>query len=88
MIGCVAAVLLLWNLTDTYLWQDEANTAVLAVQLLKHGEPLAYDGRNLISDDNYLAMDQKTIFTRTHDGRSAFTMASRNRMANTGHTVP
>ena len=72
MIGCVAAVLLLWNLTDTYLWQDEANTAVLAVQLLKHGEPLAYDGRNLISDDNYLAMDQKTIFTRTHDGRSAF----------------
>ena len=37
VIACSAAVLLLWNLTDTYLWQDEANTAVLAVRLLEHG---------------------------------------------------
>src|SRR5215472_16946555 len=57
LIGGAAAVLLFWNLTDTYLWQDEANTAVLAVRLLRHGKPLAYDGRNLISDDNYAAMD-------------------------------
>jgi len=72
LIGLAAAVLLLWHLTDTYLWQDEANTAVLAVRLLEHGKPLAYDGRNLISDDNYLAMDPKTIEERTHDGRRAF----------------
>jgi hypothetical protein len=72
VIGLAAAVLLLWRLTDTYLWQDEANTAVLAVRLLEHGKPLAYDGRNLISDDNYVAMDPKTIEERTHDGRRAF----------------
>jgi hypothetical protein len=72
LIGGVAAVLLFWNLTDTYLWQDEANTAVLAVRLLEHGKPLAYDGRNLISDDNYAAMDVKTFIERTHDGRKAF----------------
>jgi hypothetical protein len=72
VIGLAAAVLLLWHLTDTYLWQDEANTAVLAVRLLEHGKPLAYDGRNLISDDNYVAMDPRTIEERTHDGRRAF----------------
>jgi len=72
LIGCAAAFLLFWNLTDTYLWQDEANTAVLAVRLLQHGKPLAYDGRNLISDDNYLAMGRTTMFERTHDGQAAF----------------
>jgi hypothetical protein len=66
-IACAAAVLLFWNLTDTYLWQDEANTAVLAVRLLKYGRPLAYDGRNLLSDDNFAAQDTHTIDERTKD---------------------
>jgi hypothetical protein len=64
-------VLLLWNLTDTYLWQDEANTAVMAVRLLKYGRPLAYDGRNLLTDDNFAAQDRQTIDARTKDPRKA-----------------
>ena len=70
-IACTAAVLLFWNLTDTYLWQDEANTAVLAVRLFRYGRPLAYDGRNLISDDNFAAQDRKTIDERTRDPETA-----------------
>src|SRR5437762_8621078 len=66
-IACATAVLLFWNLTDTYLWQDEANTAVLAVRLLEYGRPLAYDGRNLLSDDNFAAQDRQTIDERTKD---------------------
>src|SRR5262245_769999 len=66
-IACSAAALLFWNLTDTYLWQDEANTAVLAVRLFKYGRPLAYDGRNLLSDDNFAAMDRRSIDERTRD---------------------
>src|SRR5260221_5169480 len=66
-ILCAAAVLLFWNLTDTYLWQDEANTAVMAVRLLRYGRPLAYDGRNLLSDDNFAAQDRQTIDARTKD---------------------
>ena len=68
-IMCVAAVLLCSNLTDTYLWQDEANTAVMAVRLLKYGKPLAYDGRNLISNDNFAAEDKQTIGERTTDAK-------------------
>src|SRR5204862_2976611 len=70
-IALAAAALLLWNLTDTYLWQDEANTAVLAVRLLKYGKPLAYDGRNLLTDDNFFAEDRKTIDQRTHEAKAA-----------------
>jgi 4-amino-4-deoxy-L-arabinose transferase-like glycosyltransferase len=53
VIAVVAAVLLFWGLTDRYLWQDEAATAVLATRMLKYGRPLAYDGVNLITTDVY-----------------------------------
>src|SRR5207248_9423346 len=45
----------------------EASTAVLAVRLFKYGSPLAYDGRNLLSDDNFAAQDKQTIDERTKD---------------------
>src|SRR5262249_10367055 len=70
-IGCAAAILLFWDLTDTYLWQDEANTAVMAVRLLEDGKPLAHDGRKLISDDNLAAQDQSTIDARTQEADKA-----------------
>src|SRR4051812_21470882 len=70
LLAFAAALLLFWNLTDTYLWQDEANTAVLAVRLLKYGKPLAYDGTNLLSDDNFAAQDRGTIDARTRDPRA------------------
>ena len=52
-IAGVAAILLFWGLTDKYLWQDEAATAVLATRLLKFGRPLAYDGVNLVTIDMF-----------------------------------
>jgi hypothetical protein len=70
-IACAAAVLLFWNLTDTYLWQDEANTAVLAVRLMEYGKPLAYDGRNLLTDDNFAAQDPRTVDERARDPEKA-----------------
>lgn len=41
-------VLLLTNLGNIYLWQDEAETALLSQRLGQYGLPLAFDGRNLI----------------------------------------
>lgn len=40
--------LLLVNLGNIYLWQDEAETALLSQRLGTYGLPLAFDGRNLI----------------------------------------
>ena len=65
IIGCIATVLLFWNLTQTYLWQDEANTAVLAVRVLKYGKPLGYDGKNIITNDSFAAEEQSTLNQRT-----------------------
>lgn len=46
----LAGVLLFTNLGDTYLWQDEAETAVLAKNTLSFGIPRAFDGKNLITN--------------------------------------
>ena len=45
----VAAALLFANLGNQYLWQDEAETAVLAKNTLKYGFPRAYDGKNYVN---------------------------------------
>ena len=71
LIGCLGAVLLFWNITKTYLWQDEANTAVLATRVLKFGKPLGYDGVNLITNDNFAAEDVNTIDQRTTNPKVA-----------------
>ncbi len=44
----IAGVLLLANLQNGYLWQDEAETALLARNTLRFGYPRAVDGRNVI----------------------------------------
>jgi hypothetical protein len=49
----IGAGLLCWNLGARYLWQDEANTALLAQRMMSYGRPLAYDGYNFISRDYY-----------------------------------
>ena len=40
----VGALLLLYRLNDTYLWQDEAETAIVSRHLLAYGLPLSTDG--------------------------------------------
>ncbi len=56
VVALLAAVPLLWGLGDRYLWQDEAQTALLAERWLLHGRPLAFDGRNLLTMDRYEAL--------------------------------
>lgn len=67
----LAALLLFWGLADKYLWQDEANTAVLATRMLKFGRPLAYDGVNLVTIDYFATEDTATIGQRTGNPKAA-----------------
>ncbi len=46
-----AAWLFLANLGDQCLWQDEAQTALIAKTVLTDGVPLAYDGKNYFSQE-------------------------------------
>ncbi len=48
----LAALLLFTRLDDRFLWQDEAETAVLAKSVLSLGVPTAWDGRNLVSQES------------------------------------
>ncbi|MDD3928001.1 MAG: glycosyltransferase family 39 protein, partial [bacterium] len=47
----VASYLLLTNLGNQYLWQDEAQTALIAKTVITHMVPLGYDGKNYFSQD-------------------------------------
>jgi 4-amino-4-deoxy-L-arabinose transferase-like glycosyltransferase len=51
IILALAAFLLLFGLDDRPFWQDEAETAGLAKNVLKYGVPRAYDGLNIISQE-------------------------------------
>jgi len=53
----VAAVLILSNLDNMYLWVDESYTAMLSLNVLRFGYPLAWDGRYVISVVNGLDLD-------------------------------
>jgi hypothetical protein len=46
-----SAALLFWGLGRRNLWQDEAETAMLAKNILRFKLPLAYDGVNLVSTE-------------------------------------
>lgn len=66
-LTALAALLLFWRLDANYLWQDEAATAVMSARLLDHGKPLAYDGVNLISNDNFTHEEYPTIELATRN---------------------
>jgi 4-amino-4-deoxy-L-arabinose transferase-like glycosyltransferase len=46
-----ASFLLFWNLGNQYLWQDEAQTALISKTILTHGIPRGYDGKNFFSQE-------------------------------------
>jgi 4-amino-4-deoxy-L-arabinose transferase-like glycosyltransferase len=50
-LTALSATLLLANLGNRYLWQDEAQTALLARTILEHGIPLGTDGTNSFSQE-------------------------------------
>ncbi len=70
VIAGAAAILLFWGLTEKYLWQDEAATAVLATRFLKFGRPLAYDGVNLVTTDMF-EDDEEAIGRLAGDPKAA-----------------
>jgi hypothetical protein len=69
-IGVIASLLLFWGLTEKYLWQDEAATAILGRNMLKFGRPLAYDGVNLVTIDVFTIEDKGTIGQRTKSAQA------------------
>lgn len=53
VLSAVASMFLFWNLGGRYLWQDEAACALMAERMMESGKPLAYDGTNLITMDEF-----------------------------------
>jgi 4-amino-4-deoxy-L-arabinose transferase and related glycosyltransferases of PMT family len=49
----LAFFLIFKNLSDNYLWQDEAESAVLAKSILHFGYPKAFDGLNILNPNIY-----------------------------------
>jgi hypothetical protein len=49
LLVLLGSVLLFPRLDDTYLWLDEAETALLGKNILTYGYPRMYDGRNLMT---------------------------------------
>jgi len=52
VILSIACFLILSNLANHYLWQDEAQTALISKTILTHGVPLGYDGKNFFSQES------------------------------------
>ena len=71
ILGAIASLLLFWNLGARYLWQDEAACAVLAERLVEHGRPLGYDGRNLITMDEFRPEEAAGVERRVSDADTA-----------------
>jgi 4-amino-4-deoxy-L-arabinose transferase-like glycosyltransferase len=51
VIMCGSACLLLANLGNQYLWQDEAENALVSKTILTEGVPRGYDGKNFFSQE-------------------------------------
>ncbi|MBU4342578.1 MAG: hypothetical protein KKG21_01055, partial [Candidatus Omnitrophica bacterium] len=51
LLGLLLALslfLIFKNLSNNYLWQDEAESAVYGRNIIKYGYPRAFDGTNLL----------------------------------------
>ena len=62
IILALGAFLLLFGLDHRPFWQDEAETACLARNVLKYGVPRAYDGVNIISQEQGKEYDQNYLW--------------------------
>jgi hypothetical protein len=63
IVFIISTCLLCCNLGARYLWQDEAQTALLAQRMMSFGRPLAYDGRNLLTMDLFSSEAESRIPT-------------------------
>ncbi len=51
IVLCASLALCLVNLGNHYLWQDEAQTALISKTVLTHGTPQGYNGLNYLSQE-------------------------------------
>ncbi len=51
LVLCSCFFLFLFNLGNQYLWQDEAQTALISRTILTYGVPVGYDGKNYFSQE-------------------------------------
>ncbi|HST30579.1 MAG TPA: hypothetical protein VLK27_07035 [Chthoniobacterales bacterium] len=65
IIAVVSAVFLFTNLGLDYLWEDEGDTAALAVNILKFGVPKAWDGSAFLDSDHGARLDRNLVMV-TH----------------------
>lgn len=75
LVLAVAAVLIFADLGDRYLWEDEAETALLARNVLRFGLPVAWDGRDLISQECGVELDQHYV-SRRHGWMPVYLVAA------------
>ena len=65
-LGVVLGTLLIFaGLSQRYLWDDEAETALLAERVLQFGVPLAWDGASLVSQECGQDYDQNYVWRQT-----------------------
>jgi hypothetical protein len=61
----LSAVLIFTNLGGDYLWEDEGDTAALAVNILKFGVPKAWDGHAFLDSDHGARLNRNLVMV-TH----------------------
>ncbi|MBI4254366.1 MAG: glycosyltransferase family 39 protein, partial [Candidatus Rokubacteria bacterium] len=61
----LASLLIFPSLDNRYLWDDEAETALLAKNVLRFGAPIAWDGRNLVSQECGADYDADYLWRQT-----------------------
>jgi hypothetical protein len=61
----LSAVIIFSGLDQRYLWDDEAETALLAQRVLRFGVPLAWDGSSLISQECGQDYDENYVWRQT-----------------------
>ena len=62
-IVLLGSILLFKNLDNIYLWQDEAETALLAESILNHGYPRAWDGKSIITQNAEKDFNEHYVWT-------------------------
>jgi len=59
---CAAMFLFLCNLGNQYLWEDEAETALISKTVLQYGIPKGYDGKNFFSQEGWISYGKDYIW--------------------------
>jgi hypothetical protein len=61
LVASLALALVLTNLGSDYLWEDEGDTAVLGLSILKSGVPKAWDGVTFTDSDRGLRLNDDLV---------------------------